>query len=840
MNFKDLDQNRLKFVIRNATNKSLSEFFKRNQKRLIIEGIKIQIIPKDFIKGVDLFASFNQKALSIANSWFENNLDVSKDISLEGAINFFLSVENKDNEPDVELDILNSKVIFMELLKAEPKKSLVDFMKSTIIEKSDEILPVENLVNLNNFSISNILQYIESQSVELKSLSLDELFVLSIINRDSNQEIIEVAKNKAMVKNINFDEYESVISSVNLNKIEKENRRHSDKGVEVTQSLQLSNVRDIDVENILVIGTVTNIVESSGNRFIKVLGVIENRKLYELTHIQKQSIFPDSGDLIWYVKDFKRLLQKNEVGIFKVMPSSFGSSGNHISTKFTIYEFVSKLNHVRVCEENTLDRIALTKWFYRNEIDIAEKYSYVLSNDKLIKPYKVNNQKIDFDRPMDVIVNTEIYKIDKNLYSPEHSTAISIIDLSPSESYLKKLLKNVEFNQSSFTKNQISNLIEEIKETKEAHDSEKIPEVLEDLNELLRKQDLFESIVKKITDTPEVKSAINDIVISKSNEIIAKKYELTNEVRQLEQQKASFAKTLDLEKEQFKKLKLSFSNDIKDIFQKAIVNGKDMLAETAFFQALISKDNFRSDAIEVNHISSPNLHGISYKKTGTQPVADKIKSFPYKAVKTKKLIESLLDCSSIGLSIGIKGGASGIVARFIAERLTTETYYIDIEMRPGVTSVSELSLDEASSNYDFVYLIRNFDIAPISIYGHDIVDLCYLRAIDKDVTQYPKVIVTYEDSGLGLDIPIAFQKSLIIIDLDHIELEDKEVTLDDFESYLETLNLPQSQRYVIDKLVAKIKSSSNTFNSERLSSLIGLIDQFYIKNLILCSGERAT
>jgi hypothetical protein len=59
----------------------------------------------------------------------------------------------------------------------------------------------------------------------------------------------------------------------------------------------------------------------------------------------------------------------------------------------------------------------------------------------------------------------------------------------------------------------------------------------------------------------------------------------------LEQQKNNLAKNFDKEKDQYKKLKISFSQDIKDIFQKGIDNGRELLAESAFYQALITKES---------------------------------------------------------------------------------------------------------------------------------------------------------------------------------------------------------------------------------------------------------
>ena len=594
------------------------------------------------------------------------------------------------------------------------------------------------------------------------------------------------------------------------------------------RSVQLNNDKEIDIDSILVIGNITNIVENSGNRFIKVIGIIDNKTLYELNSAQKLSIFPDSGDLIWYVKDFKRLLLKNEFGIFKVHRINNVSTHNATSTKFGVSEFVGKLNLVKVCDENRFDRKSLSNWFHKNELEVAEKFTYVLASNKLIKPSKINNQKIDFDKPMEVIIDSLVYKIQGLYLTQEFSPTNSHIDLSSSETYLKKLLKNDSFSQLSFTKIQILKLIDEIKNAKEEHDPDKISEILVDLDELLSKQDVFDSLINKIIETTEVKNAIESIVEEKSNEILNNKYAITNEVRGLEEQKISLIKSIAAEKEQFKKIKTSFSNDIKDIFQKAIVNGRAMLAESVFFHALIDSDISKNKEI----ISPAEYYSLSYIKISEIPYMDKMKLFPYKTTKIQNLISTLLDCSSIGLSIGLKGGGSGIVARLIAEGLSEDARkeYIDIEIRPGLSKISELNIDELMNNSEMVYLIRNFDIAPISIYGHDLLDFCYLRAMDTKENLYPKVIVTYEDSGLGLDIPISFKKSMIIIDLDNFEYEDKNYSLEEYEDIIEKREMQQSEKYLLKKLISKIENLYVDSDSNRLPSLLGLLDHFYLNS----------
>jgi hypothetical protein len=186
------------------------------------------------------------------------------------------------------------------------------------------------------------------------------------------------------------------------------------------------------------------------------------------------------------------------------------------------------------------------------------------------------------------------------------------------------------------------------------------------------------------------------------------------------------------------------------------------------------------------------------------------------------------------MTIGLKGGASGVLARLIAESLTNNPHnsFLEIKMQPGVSHVNELISDEILKNNNTVFLIKNFDIAPISVYGHDMVDVCYLRALDVNVALYPQLILTYEDSGLGLDFPKALEKSMITIDLDNPEYEDNGLDLDDFLESLVAVDSDSSEKYFITKLIEKIRKVKPTIEGDRLSSLLGLLNHFYLKNLL--------
>lgn len=841
MNFKELNQSRLAYIVSNAVTPILQNFYVKNQKRLIIEGIKIQTIPKDLKKGVELFINLNDKAISIAREWFENHLTVESDISLFDAINTFVSIENDRRESNTKKNIElsketiteYSKILFKEVLKKEPNPEFLTFMASEIPSESNVRNSLKSVSEKPESELKKLIDSLSDGKIDYEKLGFYELLLILMIGNYEDELILQNAKKKASENNIDFSLYDKIILNA-----KKTNIKSEDKNYELIESSLLTHENKIDVEDILVVGIITNIVESSSNRFIRVIGIIENNKLYELTISQKQYLFPDTGDIIWYIKDFKKPLLKQEIGIFKVTPSTMGYTSSPITSKYAVKEFICKLHAVRICNESLSNRSKLINWFYLNANDIAEKQLYVLADNQLIKPHTTINQKIDFDRPMDLFMNPKVFKIEGSYLSNELASSGDYLDLSPSEVFLKKLLKNDQFDKLNLTKNQINRLIEELKLTKEGQDAEKIREIIRNLDEVIEKQDVLDDLINKISETEKVKKAIDEIIKTKSSDALSKKNELENEIRVLEQQKNNLTKSFDKEKDIYKKLKISFSQDIKDIFQKGVENGRELLAESAFYQALITKESSQNNTSE----STTTFKGVqtslsyiaSYKMISNIPLEEKLKSFPYKSVKTKKLVNALLDCCSIGMTIGLKGGASGILARLIAENLTINqnNSFLEIEMQPGVSHVTELISDEISKNNNTVFLIRNFDIAPISIYGHDMVDTCYLRALDSNVALYPQLILTYEDSGLGLDFPAALEKSMITIDLDHPEYEDNNLDLDNFLESIVIEVGDSSRKYFITKLIGKIRTVEPSIEGDRLSSLLGLLYHFYLKNLL--------
>ena len=142
--------------------------------------------------------------------------------------------------------------------------------------------------------------------------------------------------------------------------------------------------------------------------------------------------------------------------------------------------------------------------------------------------------------------------------------------------------------------------------------------------------------------------------------------------------------------------------------------------------------------------------------------------------------------------------------------------------------LSEIVENNITIDNNLCILIKDFDISPISIYGHDLVDLCYRKFLSGEMNLGPVIVLTFEGSGLGLDYPEALKNSLAIVDTDHIDIEEFKVELDEFsESIREDTSIEPNNKKSILNLIRSIKVFPGIDDHDNLMLLLGFLQNTY-------------
>jgi len=187
----------------------------------------------------------------------------------------------------------------------------------------------------------------------------------------------------------------------------------------------------------------------------------------------------------------------------------------------------------------------------------------------------------------------------------------------------------------------------------------------------------------------------------------------------------------------------------------------------------------------------------------------------------------LHDVSLLGLTLAFKGNAARIFADAFSNSRTSGSI-VDINVGPGTTAIADLLDEKCLLDQDRLYSLKNFDIAPISLYGNSLVDLCYKKFLSGTSEGGVNSIFTFEDSGLGLAYPSSLDASFAIVDTDFIEFEDSPVDLDAFQEFVRDGGaLNESGKRAIFNIIRSLRAFEGIEDVDRFNRLCGFLQGAY-------------
>lgn len=844
MTFKKLDSDRLYFIVTNSVPPELLlDFYRRNDKRLILQGVKISSLPKNTKTAVKIFITLPDKAIPIAREWFSRKFENEPKVDFSKIINKFLAYESVDDKNTDSDEIQNfSRNIFLDLLSENPNQSVVEFMSSKIkLGAESTILNPTSIDLISSTSeetmerlISKITPYLDTfKTDKLSDLTDSELFaVMAISSGEAFRLLTNEFHTRVGKSNLTSDNHEALLNALGA----KNNYSDAIPSIKLIDSKFTSDLSSIDPKEVKFLGVIKNIVESSNTRFIRVLAVISGENCYGLNETQRKELLPDSGDVIWLGRGQKKVLGLNQFGIFTVKPEENSSKRGSNDTHFFLDELIQQVYPVVFLEASVKENTKIKNLMEAQAEHIASKHAYVLiGNEGVLKPHMSTNS-IDFNEPMELFHQASLFNIDNQLFTYQLGISDKKIDFSSSESYLKKLLKSDLLNKNNILKDQAQNLIDELRLINSGDNSEKVADLILNLNNLLDKKEFVDEIALLLEGNAEIQRAVQERIDILVSEKIASENIIRSEIIELENKKNALKSSLLKEEANFKKLRQKFSQDIKGVFEKAKEDGGKVLSEAAFFMAIMESNGFNK--VESQHqtiVSSDTLarsYTINSRMPSTISLNERFANLPFPERKVARLFEAIMDSVELGFVPAFKGRAATILSGAIVDHFPS-SIISEYEIYPGVIQIPELKRQNLDASQDQIILLNNFDMSPISLYGQHLIDEIFVNFMSRSKKIYPLIVLTFESTGLGLDYPLALETSMVIIDTDQIEFDDIKVDLDDFRDLInDDESLDAVTKKSFNYAIKNLEDFQNSHGDERLYSLYGFLTATYFDRLM--------
>jgi len=835
MTFKELNPNRVKWAVSKAVPFIvLKDYFSKNQKRLTLMKMKLDTLPKDPNKALNVFFDLPENAFPFTFDWFFKLYEAQPHHSIDDVITAFLLHESDITSIDPPEKLIEyCRTILLNLLSPDPSDKLMSFMKSQIpgtprkaegplmrggekaINQLIDIIP--SVITLSkDFKVDKLSEISDSELIGLMGIADFNLF---------NRLKLEL-KNRC--EEIGFSDE---ICQAYLVLLEERFPKAVNLGVSIKDARTLEFLTDIDPVEYQVFGEVTNIVEASRTIFIKVSSLIKDGNHFHLSSEERRALFPEQGSIIWLSRGHKKVLSKGEWGIFTI---SLDDRWDGKSAKFLVKDLISEVFPVAFCEHSLKDPSRAKYWLTSNEYHVANSGSYVLlGRDVLIKPNVTANGTIDFEKPMDAFPNAELFSVGQDYFTLELSSSGVHVDFSSTETYFKKLIKTDIAQKLNLSKDFQSLLIDEFSSIRNGQNSQKVSEIIDVLDQLLAKETVFSELISELHKSSKVQQAIQDgiekVVAEKTSQADA----LRAQIKQLTDQKLSLERTIAKEEGELKKLRQGLAKDIRATFERAAQDGRKVLADAALFQAIIGSSfentrtgSFLAGANAMEDISQ-KFYTLSIHAPLKLSIEDEFRVLRFRPVQITRLFDVLHDVSLLGLTLAFKGNAARIFADAFSNSRTSGSI-IDINVGPGTTAIADLLDAKCLLDQDRFYSLKNFDIAPISLYGNSLVDLCYKKFLSGTSDGGVNSIFTFEDSGLGLAYPSSLDASFAIVDTDFIEFEDATVDLEAFQEFVRDGGaLNESGRRAIFNIIRSLRAFEGIEDVNRFNRLCGFLQGAY-------------
>ena len=559
-----------------------------------------------------------------------------------------------------------------------------------------------------------------------------------------------------------------------VTKEEKQNLRY------IQPDNVLENTKDFVPTDHRIIARLSR--QASNVSYFKPIGTFDREKMLLFYEADIPDFFPSNGEIVGFA-NVQGLLKEGHYGIFTVDKVENNKGECH----YKVRSFISELYFALDSKvDNKTEHFKA--WLIQNEKNIVNEHAYAIYSDHLVR-VPLSLGKINFNEVFEKFLNVDIYMYKDNFLVLSPGASSYSIDLSPNEHLLRKILKETQSNK--FSQSDIDSICNGLISYQNSS-KDRLEELRENLSSLIEIESLKKDIVKDYLENPSIKTEIQNEKL----QIISKENVRADEIKKLIEenekiiisQKKRLEKIEEDEKEVRKKGQKEFRDNVRAIFEKAKLEGKETLSQVALYNAILNIDEPSSNSAFENKYYIYKLISTSkaeYETPDLPSTKDQLQLYT-------EVIENLL---KLGFIPCLVGKYSKLYANFIANLKYKKIHQFNIQ--PGITFCDKLNEVEMNDPESIV-LINDYDISFINIYAPSFQEKFALRLFNSEISDYTGIILTSTEESLGMGKPKTLSDSILEIDLyagqiSHNSLQDFDET--EFDALLDVKSENGESRY---------------------------------------------
>jgi hypothetical protein len=833
----NLDKNRIDYLIKTCIGERvLLQFFKDNQKYLIVKKLKLDVIPKGMDRLMKLIREMPDTELGKLREFLlpylepESSADELLNGSILTSIAFFLLkehgiiVESASDAERQQREKNHAKILLRDLLSDTPNPENLKLMQSKLISPSGEsAFDVTDQLDLIAEATGRLLE--DSSITDVRRLSDIDLFLALPLKQGNERSTLQrELQNRIGSTSISPTSAKGLLAYINNLQLRQSDSARSPISVKALEGRAEDNA--FDFNDCFIIGEVRGIKEDSNTRFVEPIAYVANESFFRFSDRDKEELTTGKGQLRWPSGGARKILDRYEVGIFKVCLNPRAHESGY--GKYDVDRLERKLTRVLRCPESLFDIGRLRTWLINNQVFIAEHKAIIVTEDDfLLRPLFSGDAILDFNSPWNVYAGNELLEIRSQLFCTELGASIQVIDVSDIKSFFRRNIKGL----FSGVETQNSDVLASVIRSLEALDVKgfkyRKQEVLDHVYEIVSDLEIATAVVNELS----VSKTVSDRVEERISELVRMRSEglgdIQREIESLERKRKELAASISKLEVEAKEARGDISTAIRSAFKKGVLDGKKTLAESAVFSAIFDSSNRSLDSSS-SAIADTMSRGAFRLFSGSEiDIPRELKVARCHGIG-ERLITAIRILSRCGCVFGMKGRTARILARALAASICSELV-LELVVEPGTSRVENLSSNSLKAMGVDGIILSNFDVSVMSIYSPELVDTLIRKIWSQNDAPGPSIFACFEQSGLGIPLTADVSPFFCVIDADSIDFKDYPAGLDDFEQVVYEVSFTQDIcQDIMTSVIKSLRKIEADLENEDLRKVLGFLQKSYV------------
>ena len=644
--------------------------FKESKIKLIRAGAKAQNLPKTSEQAIDLLLALSREAIDIIRKWFHENakfenlrnpetaLEVLKTLpknkidsdEFKGEWRSILSHFSEESIPQNLIDFLQSeeapKIKSTELLSSVPSSSTVE-TKAT----NAGILVTREMVQACQ---KYFVEEPETPTENMLSILLGGAIAATKRDHIGGKKAKDAVLNSGGVLGPDFQAL--------LIQLENNATRT---GLRLKKALSTKNITNLDPE---LHSAVAEIIKTlpSGQFFAKVMGMMVDQELVELSPEEASDAYPLAGEILAFPNTISGHHHDGDWGVWRTDKVTTDKKN-----KYVIKTYEARIYDIVTIPHPSTDPDAIREWLISSYQHFSTIFPvFELSDHLLIRlpgDLKDPNQ-FKFENPVDLYESLEGFEFSsgRRVVIGPLPLAKRKLDCAQPMTVIKRMLKFHDLSKQlpTFSRQQVVALSDLIKAEKDYPFKSSIVRAQKSLEVVSDTKENIDKIIGEMLSLPKVSKQIDEEKVAILQKFSDELSEHNNQLEKLKAEKIKVEGAILDSKKALKTQEQRLLNITKEKFEKAQQDGVETLAQSALIRGLIGQGQSREVQL---HSEQNNLevllasHDLGYQVASVHELKLALGRAAYATGFSSDLMSTVISsaraCGVVGL-VGIRWDAT--------------------------------------------------------------------------------------------------------------------------------------------------------------------------------------